>query len=304
MKLQTDARGRIELGELPGVRALWIEGVGSHNWRWELGGEGSSAPARLQGLAGEVLRLPVSEELRLSPSEVSLFELRQGEFVRSAYEALALSRGYLELRGLEPGDYRLFLRREGRSHDVRVTAGVESGGWAFGRHLLAQPATDHGRQETEKLLLLCGCKTTTLEQQEMLTACQRNAPIYFEGGKLEQAMIQAERGLEIDPDDYKLNAIKGAILLRASEDNPKLLDEATSALDTESEVAVQRALSELMRGRTSFVIAHRLSTIVDADQIIVLDEGQVIEAGTHQELLGRGGAYRRMYDKQMRPDSV
>jgi tetratricopeptide (TPR) repeat protein len=80
------------------------------------------------------------------------------------------------------------------------------------------------------LLLLCGCKTTTLEQQEMLTACQRNAPIYFEGGKLEQAMIQAERGLEIDPDDYKLNAIKGAILLRASEDSPKLLDEATAQL--------------------------------------------------------------------------
>ena len=64
----------------------------------------------------------------------------------------------------------------------------------------------------------------------MLTACQRNAPIYFEGGKLEQAMIQAERGLEIDPDDYKLNAIRGAILLRASEDNPKLLDQATEQL--------------------------------------------------------------------------
>ena len=80
------------------------------------------------------------------------------------------------------------------------------------------------------LLLLCGCKTTTPEEQETLTACQRNAPIYFEGGKLEQAMIQAERGLEIDPDDYKLNAIKGAILLRASERNAKLLDRATQQL--------------------------------------------------------------------------
>lgn len=80
------------------------------------------------------------------------------------------------------------------------------------------------------LLLLCGCKTTTPEQRDLLMACQRNAPIYFEGGKLEQAMTQAERGLEIDPDDYKLNAIKGAILLRASEDKPKLLDEATAQL--------------------------------------------------------------------------
>ncbi|MFN3240117.1 MAG: hypothetical protein ACE37K_01250 [Planctomycetota bacterium] len=81
------------------------------------------------------------------------------------------------------------------------------------------------------LLLLCGCSTISPEQQDVLTACQRNAPIYFEGGKLEQAMIQAERGLEIDPDDYKLNAIKGAILLRASERNPKLLDRATTKLE-------------------------------------------------------------------------
>lgn len=81
------------------------------------------------------------------------------------------------------------------------------------------------------LLLLCGCQTISPEEQDVLTACQRNAPIYFEGGKLEQAMIQAERGLEVEPDDYKLNAIKGAILLRASERNPKLLDEATQQLE-------------------------------------------------------------------------
>jgi|GEM_PF-6948158 len=79
-------------------------------------------------------------------------------------------------------------------------------------------------------LLLCSCHTITTEDQATLTACQRNAPIYFEGGKLEQAMIQAERGLEIAPDDYKLNAIKGAIMLRASERNSKLLDRATAQL--------------------------------------------------------------------------
>ncbi|MCK5942582.1 MAG: hypothetical protein KAI24_11465 [Planctomycetes bacterium] len=81
------------------------------------------------------------------------------------------------------------------------------------------------------LLLLCGCSTLSPEQEEMLVTCKRNAPIYFEGGKLEQAMIQVERGLDIDPEDYKLNAIKGAILLRASERNPKLLDRATRQLE-------------------------------------------------------------------------
>ena len=59
-----------------------------------------------------------------------------------------------------------------------------------------------------------------------------------------------------------------------------------------------------MAGRTSFVIAHRLSTIVDADQIVVLDEGRVVESGTHQELLALKGTYCRMFEKQMRPDAV
>lgn len=77
------------------------------------------------------------------------------------------------------------------------------------------------------------------------------------------------------------------------------LDEATSALDSENEEAVQRALDALRRGRTSFVIAHRLSTIVDADLIVVLDDGRVVESGTHEQLLARGGAYRRMHDLQM-----
>jgi len=77
-----------------------------------------------------------------------------------------------------------------------------------------------------------------------------------------------------------------------------ILDEATSALDTESERLVQQALVNLMRGRTTLVIAHRLSTIRNADTIVVLDEGRIVESGRHEELLARRGIYRKLYDLQ------
>jgi ATP-binding cassette subfamily B protein/subfamily B ATP-binding cassette protein MsbA len=77
-----------------------------------------------------------------------------------------------------------------------------------------------------------------------------------------------------------------------------ILDEATSSVDTTTEKQIQAALDELMRGRTSFVIAHRLSTIVGADQIIVLDQGQIVERGTHEELLARRGRYYNLYTMQ------
>ena len=77
-----------------------------------------------------------------------------------------------------------------------------------------------------------------------------------------------------------------------------ILDEATSSVDTRTEVLIQRAMNRLMKSRTTFVIAHRLSTIRDADTILVLDRGQIIEQGTHEELLARRGFYFDLYNSQ------
>ena len=90
-----------------------------------------------------------------------------------------------------------------------------------------------------------------------------------------------------------------AIARAVLKDAPILvLDEATSALDTESERAVQSALDELMIGRTTICIAHRLSTILNADLIVVLDQGKIIEQGRHDELVKRGSIYQKLYDLQ------
>jgi ATP-binding cassette subfamily B protein len=104
-----------------------------------------------------------------------------------------------------------------------------------------------------------------------------------------------ERGVRLSGGQRQRISIARAILKNAP---LLLLDEATSALDTESERAVQAALETAMRGRTTLVIAHRLSTIVNADRIVVLDGGQIVEVGSHHELLARGGLYAKLATMQ------
>jgi subfamily B ATP-binding cassette protein MsbA len=110
-----------------------------------------------------------------------------------------------------------------------------------------------------------------------------------------------ERGTRLSGGQRQRIAIARALL----RDPPILiLDEATSALDTESERLVQQAIERLMRDRTVLVIAHRLATVRDADEIVVLDAGRIVQRGSHEELLRAGGLYRRLYDLQFRGEET
>ncbi|OUC08539.1 ABC transporter, partial [Litorilinea aerophila] len=109
--------------------------------------------------------------------------------------------------------------------------------------------------------------------------------------------VVGERGYRLSGGEKQRLAIARVILK-----DPRILvlDEATSHLDSQSEALIQAALEPLFQGRTSLVIAHRLSTILAADIILVLDQGRLVEQGTHRELLARGGLYAHLYETQFR----
>ena len=145
-------------------------------------------------------------------------------------------------------------------------------------------------------------------------------PIYIRYGRLDatdEEVIQAAKAAQVDhfvrtlPDGYntilneeatnvsqgqkQLLTIARAIL---SDSRIMILDEATSSVDTRTELSIQTAMDNLMRGRTSFIIAHRLSTIRNADLILCMKDGDIVEQGTHEELLAKNGFYANLYNSQ------
>ena len=104
-----------------------------------------------------------------------------------------------------------------------------------------------------------------------------------------------DEGMNVSAGERQLITIARAFLAQPA---VLILDEATSSVDTRTEVLIQAAMARLRQGRTSFVIAHRLSTIRDADVILVMENGHIVEQGTHASLLAAGGAYARLYQAQ------
>lgn len=135
--------------------------------------------------------------------------------------------------------------------------------------------------------------------EEELLAATRSAYVeeFVQRFELGLDTLIGERGVKLSGGQRQRVSIARAILA-----NPRILilDEATSSLDTESEQYIQKSLEELLKGRTTFVIAHRLSTIRRADQILVIEKGEIVERGSHEELIGKEGRYHHLYTYQAR----
>ncbi|MPN41730.1 putative ABC transporter ATP-binding protein [bioreactor metagenome] len=177
--------------------------------------------------------------------------------------------------------------REMRRHDLRQFFGmVLQDAWLF--------------QGTIKENIAYG-KPDATDEEIIRAASAASAHHFIQTLPDAYDMVINEDASNISQGQRQLITIARAILA----DAPILiLDEATSAVDTRTEVLIQRAMNTLMEGHTSFIIAHRLSTIRDADLILVLVQGNVVEQGTHQELLARGGFYAELYQSQFEREAV
>jgi subfamily B ATP-binding cassette protein MsbA len=134
-------------------------------------------------------------------------------------------------------------------------------------------------------------------EEEIRTAAYAANTAFIESMPEKLDTIVGERGIRLSGGEKQRIAIARAILM-----NPRLLilDEATSSLDASSEALVQEALDALMKGRTTLVIAHRLSTIINASRILAMQDGRIVEMGSHRELMAAGGYYARLYETQLR----
>jgi subfamily B ATP-binding cassette protein MsbA len=133
-------------------------------------------------------------------------------------------------------------------------------------------------------------------EEEILEACRiARVDEFAESFADKYDTIVGERGVKLSGGQRQRISIARAIL---AEPRILILDEATSSLDSESEALIQQGLSYLMQGRTTFVIAHRLSTIRRADQILVIEQGRIVERGTHEQLFALRGRYHELYTKQ------
>jgi ATP-binding cassette subfamily B protein len=149
--------------------------------------------------------------------------------------------------------------------------------------------------DTIKANIAYGRPEATMD--EVLAAARAaQAHEFIEGFMNGYDTIVGERGVTLSGGQRQRVAIARALLM-----NPRILilDDSTSSVDTQTEKLIQSALDTLMEGRTTFVIAHRLSTVRRADLILVMEDGRIVERGTHDELLRRGGLYKEIHDLQL-----